>query len=197
MAQLVLASASKARAALLQNAGLDVEIHPAQVNEGAIKTKMLADGADPADIAVALAREKSLSIPSAPGSLVIGADQVLVHDGTLFDKPRSMDEAAVHLRKLRGSTHQLISAVAVSRNGQPIWSTTAVAGLSMRNFSDVFLNEYLDRFGDLALTSVGAYHLEGLGAQLFDRIDGDYFTILGLPLLELLAFLRSQDILAE
>ena len=195
--QLILASASTARASLLRNAGLDVGIHPADIDESAIKAKMIADGADAARIALALAREKSISVSLDRDAVVIGADQVLVHDGTLFDKPRSMDEAAVHLRKLRGSTHQLISAVAVSRNGLPIWSTTAVAGLSMRNFSDGFLDEYLDRFGDLALTSVGAYHLEGLGAQLFDRIDGDYFTILGLPLLELLAFLRSQDILAE
>ena len=197
MVQLVLASASKARAALLQNAGLDVEIHPAQVNEGAIKTKMLADGSDPADIALALAREKSLSVRSEPGSLVIGADQVLVHGGTVFDKPRSMDEAADHLATLRGGTHQLISAVSVSRSGVEVWSTVRSADLTMREFSDAFLAAYLDRFGEQALTSVGAYHLEGLGAQLFDRVDGDYFTVLGLPLLELLAFLRAQDILAE
>lgn len=195
--KLILASASTARASLLRNAGLDVGIHPADIDESAIKAKMIADGADAARIALALAREKSISVSLDRDGMVIGADQVLVHDETFFDKPRSMDEAAVHLRKLRGSTHQLISAVAVSRNGLPIWSTTAVARLSMRNFSDGFLDEYLNQFGDLALTSVGAYHLEGLGAQLFDRIDGDYFTILGLPLLELLAFLRSQDILAE
>lgn len=195
--QLILASASNARASLLRNAGLDVGIHPADIDESAIKTKMIADGADAAEIASALAREKSNSVSLDGDAMVIGADQVLVHDGSLLDKPRSMGEAATHLRTLRGSTHQLISAVSVSRNGLPIWSTTAVAGLYMRKFSDAFLDEYLNRFGDLALTSVGAYHLEGLGAQLFDRIDGDYFTILGLPLLELLAFLRSQDILAE
>lgn len=197
MAQPVLASASKARAAMLRNAGLDIGVHPADVDEGAIKAKMLADGAGPADIALALAREKSLSVPSAPGSLIIGADQVLVHGGTLFDKPRSLDEAATHLAILRGGTHQLISAVSVSRSGAEVWSTVKSANLTMREFSDSFLAAYLDRFGEQALTSVGAYHLEGLGAQLFDRVDGDYFTVLGLPLLELLAFLRAQDILAE
>ena len=195
--RLILASASKARASLLRNAGLDVGVHPANVDESAIKETMLADGADAAEIALALAGEKSILVSRDRDAMVIGADQVLVHDGILFDKPRSMDEAADHLRTLRGSTHQLISAVAVSRNGHQVWSTAAVACLSMRSFSDTFLDEYLNRFGDLALTSVGAYHLEGLGAQLFDQIDGDYFTILGLPLLELLAFLRSKDILTE
>lgn len=197
MSRLVLASASKARAALLGNAGLDIEIRPAQVDEGGIKTKMLAVGASPSDIALALACEKSLAISVGVDGLVIGADQVLVHDGHLFDKPQTMAEAAGHLKTLAGSTHQLISAVSVSSDGSEVWSTIAVANLTMRPFSDAFLDAYLKRFREEALTSVGAYHLEGLGAQLFSRIDGDYFTILGLPLLELLAFLRSQDILTE
>lgn len=197
MSRLVLASASKARAALLRNAGLDIEIRPAQVDEGAIKTKILAAGASPSDIALALAREKSRAISVGVDGFVIGADQVLVHDRHLFDKPQTMAEAAGHLKTLRGSTHQLISAVSVSSDGLEMWSTIAVANLTMRPFSDAFLDAYLERFGEEVLTSVGAYHLEGLGAQLFSRIDGDYFTILGLPLLELLAFLRSQDILTK
>lgn len=197
MPDLVLASASRARTTLLRNAGLDVGIHPAALDETAIKKSMLAENAEPTDIALALARAKSVTVSAEMKGLVIGADQVLVHCGRILDKPRSMIEAAKHLRDLRGTTHQLISAVAVSRNGNQIWSIFATANLTMRPFSDAFLDDYLDRFGDLALTSVGAYHLEGLGAQLFSEVDGDYFTILGLPLLELLTFLRSQEILPE
>ena len=197
MPDLVLASASKTRATLLRNAGLDVAIHPADLDETDIKKRMLAEDADPSDIALALAREKSATVSSDVDGLVVGADQVLVHRGRILDKPRSMTEAAEHLWDLRGTSHQLISAVAVSRGGNQIWSTFASADLTMRAFSDAYLDDYLNRFGDLALTSVGAYHLEGLGAQLFSEVEGDYFTILGLPLLELLAFLRSQDILSE
>lgn len=197
MPDLVLASASKARSKLLRNAGLDIAIHPADLDETAIKQRMLADNADPAEIALALARAKSVAVSAVVNGVVVGADQILVHHGRIFDKPQSMIEAADHLRDLRGTTHQLISAVAVSRNGNQIWSIFATANLTMRAYSDAFLDDYLDRFGDLALTSVGAYHLEGLGAQLFSEVEGDYFTILGLPLLELLAFLRSQDILPE
>jgi len=197
-APLILASASIARATLLAAAGVAVEAIPARVDEGAIKAAMLAEGAPPRDIADKLAELKALRVSTRnPGRLVLGADQVLVLDGRLFDKPADRAEARAHLHALRGKTHRLLSAAVVLLDGAPVWRHVGSARLTMRPFTNSFLDEYLDRIGDLAMSSVGCYHLEGLGAQLFARVEGDYFTVLGLPLLELLGFLRARGVLTE
>jgi len=195
---LVLASASPARAAMLAAAGVDAEVMPARIDEAAIKQAMLAEGAGPRDLADKLAEMKALRISARhPGRLVLGADQVLVHDGRVFDKAQGLTEARAHLATLRGQTHRLLSAAVVALDGQPVWRHVGVARLTMRPFSDTFLDAYLESIGELALHSVGCYHLEGPGAQLFSRVDGDYFTVLGLPLLELLGFLRAREVLPE
>lgn len=198
MTALILASASTARADMLRNAGVAIEIQPGRVDETAIKTAMLADEAPPRDIADKLAELKALRISQkSPARMVLGADQVLVHDGRLFDKAQDLEEARSHLSKLRGGAHELLSASVIAIDGEPVWRHVGRAKLTMRPFSDAFLDEYLEGFGDLALTSVGCYHLEGLGAQLFSRVEGDYFTVLGLPLLEVLGFLRARGVLIE
>ncbi len=189
---LVLASASRVRAALLRQAGLDFEIAPADVDESATKREMA--GADPMEIADALAAIKARAI-SRPGALVIGADQMLVCDGALFDKPRDMAEAASHLQRMSGRTHHLCTAAAVVLDGEVIWRHTERPELVMRPLSDAFIADYLAAIGNDALLSVGAYQLEGRGAQLFERVSGDFFSILGLPLLPLLAFLRHRNLI--
>lgn len=196
MARLILASGSAARVGMLREAGVDVEIDPADVDEGKIKQALLGDLSQLDSIAAELAKAKAEMVSKRRADEhVIGADQVLIHNGKLFDKPKSMSEARSHLETLCGTQHRLTSSVSVALNGAEIWSATDKADLRMRDFSEAFLTEYLEAFGDTALTSVGAYHLEGLGAQLFDRIEGDYFTVLGLPLLPLLGFLRTQGFL--
>lgn len=198
MTALILASASPARLAMLTAAGVVAEAIPARIDEGAVKQAMLAEGAPLRDIADKLAELKALRLSARhPGRLVLGADQVLVSGGRLFDKPADLAEALSHLRVLRGASHQLLSAAVVALDGAPVWRHVGAARLTMRPFTDAFLDDYLARIGDLALTSVGCYHLEGLGAQLFSRVEGDYFTILGLPLLELLGFLRARGALTE
>jgi septum formation protein len=196
--RLILASASTARAAMLRNAGLDIDIAPARIDEAAIKQSMLAEGAGPRDLADKLAEFKARHISARyPGRLVLGADQVLVQDGRIFDKPVSRAEARCHLLALRAKPHQLLSAAVVALDGQPVWRHLGMARLTMRPFTDRFLDAYLERVGELVLQSVGCYHLEGPGAQLFARVEGGYFTILGLPLLELLGFLRAREVLIE
>jgi septum formation protein len=195
---LVLASASAARAAMLAAAGVVAETMPARIDEAAVRAAMLAEGASPRDLAARLAELKALRISArAPGRLVLGADQVLVLDGQVFDKAASRAEARAQLLALRGRRHQLLSAAVVALNGAPVWRHVGTARLTMRRFSESFLDNYLERLGDLALASVGCYHLEGLGAQLFSRVEGDHFTVLGLPLLELLGYLRARGVLPE
>lgn len=197
-ARLLLASASHSRAAVLRQAGLDFEQEAAGVDEDAVKTSLRADGGDAAHVATVLADLKAQSVSRRHGgAFVIGADQMLECNGVWFDKPADLDHARAHLAALRGKTHELISAVAVVRDGARIWQHAATARLTMRPFSDAFIERYLDRVGDAACRSVGAYQLEGLGAQLFSRIDGDFFTILGLPLFPLLDFLRGHGIVDE
>ncbi len=183
---------------MLRAAGVAIEIEPARVDEAAVKAAMAAEGAPALDVADTLAEMKAMRISHRrPGALVLGADQVLVCEGRLFDKPDSRETAAGQLKKLRGKPHDLISAAVVARDGAPIWRHIGRARLTMRPFSDTFLKTYLDEVGEAATWSVGAYQFEGRGAQLFSRVSGDYFSILGLPLLELLGFLRMQEVLVE
>lgn len=191
-APLVLASASPARRDVLAGAGVDFSVDVSTIDEGEFKKRLT----DPPALARALADAKAGDVAARhPGVSVIGADQVLVCDGELFDKPVDRAAAAGHLRRLRGRQHTLISALSVVRDGQVRWRHGAEAMLWMRPFSDAFLEQYLDLAGDDVLASVGAYRLEGAGAQLFERIEGDFFTILGLPLLPLLAYLRGQRLI--
>ena len=198
---LVLASASRSRRELLEAAGVDFEVIPAEVDEPAIRAVFTRqnegdEGFDPADIATLLACAKAETVSKAHHqSVVIGADQILSLDGEIFDKPADLHEAAQRLLKLRGQTHQLHSGVAIAVNGQTEWSICQTAYMTMRNFSNAFVGRHLAKVGDIACTSVGAYQLEARGVQLFDKIDGDYFTILGLPLLPLLDQLRQRGFL--
>ena len=191
--EIVLASASVSRAQLLSNAGVSFTAQAADVDEGSIKNTFRSDGAAALDVAETLAELKAVTISQTrPHALVIGADQILDLDGMWFDKPTDIDHARDHLKTLRGRTHHLATAVAVVRDGTRIWHMRDCPMLTMRPFSDAFLDRYLSAAGDAILSSVGAYHLEGSGAQLFSCIEGDFFSILGLPLLPLLACLREH-----
>lgn len=194
---LTLASASSARRRLLEAAGLTFQVIPSVVNEASAKATYRAGGMKPRAQAEALAELKALSISSQREGLVIGADQMLALGDLVMDKPRDAAEAREQLRALRGKTHELLTAVAVSRGNEIVWRHIDVPRLTMRAFSDAFLDDYIARAGEHTLHSVGAYQLEGLGAQLFERVEGDYFSVLGLPLLPLLAFLREQGIVAQ
>ncbi len=192
---LVLASGSEIRAEMLRKAGVAFAVDPAQVDERPIFKTMQADGLPAHVIADALAEAKAQQVANRrPGDLVIGADQVLVCEGRLFEKPGSLTEAAEQLRFLRGKPHELLSAVVIFEGASPVWRTIGRVRMEMRAFSDAFLDEYVARQGDDLLTTVGAYKLETAGAQLFTRVEGDYFSVLGLPLLEVLDFLRSRNI---
>lgn len=193
---LILASASQIRKQLLLNAGLNFEVHPANLDEAAIKQSFLDNNSDPrpADVAQLLAQTKASVIAEQhPSKLVIGSDQILVHEGQIVSKPTSKDEALDQLIGMRGKTHDLVSAVAASIRDQIVWSYEDVAHLTMREVSNKFLGTYLADMGDTVTQTVGAYQLEGLGIHLFDKVEGDYFTVLGLPMLPLLDFLRSRN----
>jgi septum formation protein len=193
---LILASKSAARRAVLAGAGVAFETAGSDVDEEVTKARLLADGAGPKAIAQALAQEKALAVSRERPGLVLGADQTLELDGRLYDKVGDLAAARTRLRELRGRAHELHSAVVAAEAGEPVWAETVSARLTMRDFSDAFLDEYLAAEGEAALGSVGCYRLEGGGVQLFERIEGDYFAILGLPLMGLLALLRRRGKLA-
>jgi len=188
--ELILASASKGRADLLRQAGLRFAQRPADIDERAVEADAALDGA--ADIALLLAMAKAEKVSrSAPEAVVIGADQVMECGGRLFQKPPTIEAARDQLEILKGKTHSLHAGVAVAQDGRTRWRHQARADLTMRDFSDAFLEEYCRAEGEAMLASVGAYRIEGPGIQLFSDIRGDYFTIIGLPLLPLLGYLRE------
>ena len=193
---LVLASKSEARAKILGAAGMRVEIRPAQLDERAVEAKGGAREAK--EVARLLARAKAENIAAAlAGRIVLGADQTLALGATRFSKPADRAAAREQLSALRGKTHALHSAAALVRDGEVLFEHATTALMTMRTFSDRFLDDYLEAAGNAALASVGAYQIEGLGIHLFDRVEGDYFTVLGLPLLPLLAFFRQAGLVAE
>jgi septum formation protein len=192
---LILASQSSARQMLLHNAGLDFEPVPADIDERKVQKDSGLSAPD--EIASLLAREKARVVSSQkPGRYVVGADQTLALGERLFSKPAGREQAAEQLRALAGNSHELHSAVAVARDGKILFANISVAQMTMRRLGADEIDAYLDQAGEAVTTSVGAYQLEGLGVHLFERIEGDHFTILGLPLLPLLAFLRSERLLA-
>ncbi len=191
---LVLASRSAVRRALLQAAGIPVEVRPADIDERSLETG--APSQAPAAIAALLARQKALAVAGLhPARLVLGADQVLALDAKLFSKPADRAAARAQLRALSGRTHELHAAIAFVRDATVVFEHVGTARLTMRSFSDRFLDAYLEAVGSAATASVGAYQIEGLGIQLFERVEGDYFTVLGLPLLTALDFLRRHGCL--
>ncbi len=192
--RLILATTSAARREMFHNAGIAARFIASGVDESALKAGF---SGTPPDLALALAHAKAAAVASAhPDALVIGADQLLTCNGKIFDKPEDLTEAATHLRTLSGRTHELITAVCVRQGGDILWTHIDSARLTIRPLGEDFIASYLAAEGDRILGCVGAYRLEGLGAQLFERIEGDYFTILGLPLLPLLGFLRKRGALA-
>jgi septum formation protein len=196
--ELILASASPTRASLLATAGVEVRVEPAAVDEEAVKQTYRAKGHAAVECALALAEAKARRVAGRHDrAFVIGADQILVCDGLWFDKPSDLGAARAQLKALRGRTHELATAVCVVQNRTRIWHTVKQPHLLMREFSDLFLDNYLAMEEAAVLGTVGAYRLEGRGLQLFERVEGDYFAILGLPLLELLGFLRERGQLAS
>jgi septum formation protein len=195
MTPVTLASTSSTRVALLRGAGVVFEAVGPGVDEAAVKAGLVAEAAPARDVADLLAELKAVRVSGRRPGLVIGADQTLELDGQLIDKAESLDEAAARLRALRGRTHALHAAVVVAKEGVPIWREVKTARLTVRDFSEAWLEGYLAREGEALLGSVGCYRLEGEGVQLFDRIDGDYFGILGLPLTGLLDLLRRHGAL--
>lgn len=195
--RLILASGSRARKNMLSAAGVVFEVVPADVAEDAITSAMISqsDCVEAADIAGALAAEKALSVARAhPKALVIGSDQVLALGRRMFSKAANVSEARETLTALRGRAHELVSAVALASGNDVVWQTVESAQLTMRPFSGDFLDDYLSRAGDRILGSVGCYEIEGVGSQLFERVEGDHFTIMGMPLLPLLNELRTRGV---
>lgn len=199
--RLILASGSRIRRELLSRAGVrEFDVVPADVDEAELRASLMAesDCIEPDMVASVLARAKAEFVSqSNREALVIGADQVLALGSRIFEKPGSPDEARDHLDRLRGRTHELHSAVVIAEGGEVVWGIVECARLKMRQFSDEFLDQYVEQAGGAVMRSVGAYELEGLGVQLFEKIEGDYFTVLGLPLLPLLSELRAREALAE
>lgn len=194
--ELILASSSASRQMLMRNAGLTFSAIPADINERALDEELERNGASPEDVAIELARAKALAVSALyPTALVLGCDQTMALGTRVYHKPKTMAEAEAHLLSLSGKAHRLNSAAVLVRGGEVLWQTVSSAELSVRNLSTEFISRHLQRVGEKALSSVGAYQLEGEGIQLFTSIEGDYFTILGLPLLPLLTKLRDMDVI--
>lgn len=194
--RLILASQSAARRTMLEKAGVPFEAVPPELDEEAAKAGLEGAGFEPRGVAEELAQLKALSIPAGPGDLVLGSDQILEReDGEMLSKPESREEAFDQLRALSGRTHFLHSAAVIAENGEGVWWHSESAELAMRPLSDAFLKTYLDREYEAVRWSVGGYRIEGPGAQLFERIEGSYFAVLGMPLLPLLAYLRERGVL--
>lgn len=194
MTRLILASGSQIRRQIMDNAGLKFEVISKPVDEASIKNSLKAQGVSPRDIADALAEAKSVKVSRSESGLVIGADQIMVMDGEMFDKPTSLAAARERLNFMRGKKHSLIGAIVVSENGMPVWRHLAQTHLYVREFSDAFLETYLEAEKAYVCHSVGAYRFEGRGAHLFSKVEGDFFSILGLSLLPLLDYLRIRGI---
>ncbi|WP_291078756.1 Maf family protein [Hyphomonas sp.] len=193
--RIVLASGSQSRRAVLASAGVEADTVKPNVDEDAAKAAFRADGMSVRDQAMQLAELKSVKVSMREQGLVIGCDQMLSLDGEAFDKPVNLEDARNHLRKLSGKVHTLETAIVICEDGKPVWRHLARPRLTVRPLSGPFIETYVDTVGDPLLSTVGAYQLEGLGAQLFTRIEGDYFSILGLPLLPLLDYLRTRGVL--
>lgn len=193
---IILASNSRFRAELFKNAGIEFATAPASIDERAIEQPLLETNLEPTDIAQVLAEAKAMDVSSRnPNTLIIGCDQTLSMNDNMFHKPADMKQARQHLLSFSGKTHQLNSAVAFVYNQQTIWRHVSIANMTMRKISPEYIGRYLAQAGQSVLDSVGAYQLEGTGVQLFEQIEGDYFTIIGLPLLPLLSELRSLEVI--
>ncbi|MFK0207568.1 Maf-like protein [Agrobacterium sp. NPDC090283] len=194
--ELILASSSASRQMLMRNAGLTFSAIPADIDERALDEKLEKDGASPEEVALELAKAKALAVGALyPDALVLGCDQTMALGARVYHKPKTMAEAQEHLLSLSGEIHRLNSAAVLVRHGEVVWQIVSSAELSVRALSAEFVSRHLQRVGEKALSSVGAYQLEGEGIQLFTSIEGDYFTILGLPLLPLLSKLRDMDVI--
>ena len=191
----ILASGSQIRRQILDGAGVNYDVQTSHVDEATIKMAMLNEGARPRDIADALAEAKAVKVSRVREGLVIGADQIMVMDDKIYDKPKDMDEAKARLLSMRGKTHFLIGAVVICENGSPVWRNASKTSLHVRDFSEAFLDEYLSAEGEGVLSSVGAYKFEGRGSQLFSKVEGDFFSILGLSLLPVLDYLRIRGVM--
>ncbi len=190
--KLILASSSPFRRKLMENAGFTFKAHAADIDERSVEAALEGEGATPEAVALVLAKAKARHVSGQfPDALVIGSDQTMSLGSHVFHKPRDMSDATNHLTLLSGKTHRLNSAIAISLNGDIVWEHVSSAELTMRHLSSEFIDHHLKRVGTAALGSVGAYQLEGEGIQLFSKIDGDYFTILGLPMLPLLEKFRE------
>lgn len=194
--KLVLASKSSFRSALLKNAGIEFSTASADIDERAVEAPLYETGATPEEVAQVLAEAKALDVSEKnPGAVVIGCDQTLSLGDEIFHKPADMEAARRQLLKFSGKTHQLNSAVVLVKDGKTLWRHVSIARMTMRDLDPGFVGRYLGRVGDIALSSVGAYQVEGPGIQFFEKIEGDYFTIVGLPLLPLLAELRKEKLI--